>query len=72
MGVDCASGCFLDVGGAWIMKVYIVFEVFPYEGDSILGIYSDESKAEKKKSEAERDDQTNGYNEFQIVEREVE
>ncbi len=54
------------------MKVYIVFEEFPYEGDSILGIYSDEGDAEKKKAEAERDDLTDGYNEFQIVEHEVE
>ena len=72
MGAYCASGCCVGVGCTGVMKVYIVYEVFPYEGDSILGIYSDESKAEKKKSEAERDDQTNGYNEFQIVEREVE
>ena len=54
------------------MKVYIVFEEFPYEGNNIIGVYSDKSNAEKKKSEAERDDLTEGYNEFQIVEHEVE
>ena len=54
------------------MKVYVVFEEFPYEGSSILGIYSDEGGAEKKKTEAERDDLTNGYNTFEIEEHEVE
>ena len=72
MGANCTGGRVLGVGGAWIMKVYIAIEVFPYEGIDILGVYSDESKAEKKKSEAERDDLSNGYNEFEIVEREVE
>lgn len=54
------------------MKVYIAIEIFPYEGEEVLGVYSDKIDAEKKKEEAKLNDLTGGYNEFRVDEHEVE
>lgn len=57
------------VGG---MKVYIAFELYPYEGQDIIGVYATQGDAEAARDDRKSKDKTNGYNEFYIEEYEVE
>ena len=50
------------------MKVYILMEHFPYEGDDIIAVYATKEDAERVLAELERD-QTFGN--FDVTEHEV-
>ena len=49
-------------------KVYVLTEIYPYETAIVLGVYSNKELAESEKFKAEKNDDTNGYNDFEIEE----
>tara|TARA_R110002012_G_C11495184_1_gene596625 strand:+ start:126 stop:287 length:162 start_codon:yes stop_codon:yes gene_type:complete len=52
--------------------VYVLIARFPYEGADVLGVYSNKDKAEKSKIECAKNDDSGGYNKFDIEEFDVE
>ncbi len=52
--------------------VYVLIVRFPYEGAYVLGVYSSRAKAEGSKVEWAKDDNNNGYTEYDIEEFDIE
>lgn len=48
--------------------VYVLVVYLPYETAVVLGVYTDKSLAETEKSKAKKNDDSNGYNDFEIEE----
>ena len=51
--------------------VYVLLEEFPFEGCTILGIYSTRELADAARNEAIKKDVSRGYNEFNIEDHKV-
>ena len=54
------------------MTVFVAIKDYPYETCEILGVYSSRDGAELKLKEEEKEDTSNGYNEFYVEEYEIE
>ena len=51
--------------------IYILLKTYPHEFSEVLGAYSSEDGAESARTEAVSNDDSNGYNDFDIIEREL-
>lgn len=52
--------------------IYILLKTYPYEFSEVVGAYSSKESAETAKDEAVKNDNSNGYNEFDIGEYEIQ
>lgn len=52
--------------------VYILIKTYPYELSYVMGVYSSVEAAEIAKVDAIEADESNGYNDIDIEEHEVE
>jgi len=52
--------------------VFVLTEIYPYETAIVLGVYSNKDLAESEKFKAEKNDDTNGYNDFEIEEFKID
>jgi len=52
--------------------VYVLIKTYPYEFSEVIGVYSSEELAETAKKEAIEEDNSQGYNDFDIEEHEIQ